>query len=104
MSETRYTIPQGSKVLVTGSNGFIGSHTVDQLLKAGYLVRGTVRQAKPWPNELFDQKYGKGKFEIFVLPDLTNNVECERAVEGVSGIIHVVRSTCMQIFDSGEQL
>ncbi|CAG8397788.1 unnamed protein product [Penicillium salamii] len=95
MSETRYTIPQGSKVLVTGSNGFIGSHTVDQLLKAGYLVRGTVRQAKPWPNELFDQKYGKGKFEIFVLPDLTNNVECERAVEGVSGIIHVAADVSM---------
>ncbi|CAG8070524.1 unnamed protein product [Penicillium salamii] len=95
MSETRYTIPQGSKVLVTGSNGFIGSHTVDQLLKAGYLVRGTVRQAKPWLNELFDQKYGKGKFETFVLPDLTSDLECEKAVEGMSGVIHIAADVSM---------
>lgn len=33
-------------MLVTGSSGFIGSHIVDQLLLAGYTVRGTVRSEK----------------------------------------------------------
>lgn len=46
---------------MTGCNGFIGSHVVDQLLMLGYLVRGTVRELKPWLNEFFDQKYGKVK-------------------------------------------
>ena len=31
------------KVLVTGATGFIGLHCVQQLLEAGYAVRGTVR-------------------------------------------------------------
>jgi nucleoside-diphosphate-sugar epimerase len=38
-------IPKGSTVLVTGVNGYIGSHVADQLLLAGYRVRGTTREA-----------------------------------------------------------
>ncbi|KAH9891038.1 hypothetical protein C8Q73DRAFT_792476 [Cubamyces lactineus] len=33
-------------VLVTGINGYLGAHIVDQLVKAGYRVRGTVRSGK----------------------------------------------------------
>lgn len=35
-------IAPGSLTLVTGVNGFIGSHIADQLLSLGYRVRGTV--------------------------------------------------------------
>jgi hypothetical protein len=55
-----------------------------------YLVRGTVREPKPWLNEFFDQKYGKGKFESFILSNLDSEVDCEKAVEGASGVIHMV--------------
>jgi nucleoside-diphosphate-sugar epimerase len=93
MGDMKVAIHQGSKILVTGGNGFIGSHMVDQLLNLGYLVRGTVRDSKPWLNKLFDGKYGKGKFETFIFPDLTSEFECEKAVVGIFGIIHVVRGS-----------
>ncbi|MDA7755476.1 GDP-mannose 4,6-dehydratase [Pseudomonadales bacterium] len=31
------------KILVTGASGFIGAHTVIDLLSNGYEVRGTIR-------------------------------------------------------------
>jgi len=34
---------EGDLVLVTGASGFIAKHTIQQALKAGYRVRGTVR-------------------------------------------------------------
>ena len=34
------------KVLVTGSNGFVGMWVVDKLLKEGYTVRAVVRSAQ----------------------------------------------------------
>jgi uncharacterized protein YbjT (DUF2867 family) len=35
-----------SAVLVTGASGYLASHCVQQLLVAGYRVRGTVRDVK----------------------------------------------------------
>ena len=35
--------PAGSRVAVTGANGFIGSHITKQLLAKGYRVRAIVR-------------------------------------------------------------
>lgn len=50
----------GSSNLVTGISGYIGSHVADQLLQAGYYVRGTVRDETKgkWVKELFAEKYG----------------------------------------------
>ncbi|KAL4860831.1 hypothetical protein BDV12DRAFT_204653 [Aspergillus spectabilis] len=84
-------IPPGSLILVTGANGFIASHVVDQLLAAGWRVRGTVRERKrtEWLSEHFDEKYGEGKFTTVEVPDISVSGAFEDAVQGISGVIHV---------------
>ena len=73
MTATEYIIPQGSLILVTGANGFIASHIVDQLLERGYCVRGTVRDVAKghWLQGLYDKRHGSGKFELAGIPDYT---------------------------------
>jgi nucleoside-diphosphate-sugar epimerase len=65
---TPYT---SAKVLVTGANGFVAMHVVDQLLKAGYVVRGTVRnETKGTHIKRTFAAYGD-KLELVVVEDIT---------------------------------
>ncbi|KAJ7616949.1 hypothetical protein DFH06DRAFT_1274193 [Mycena polygramma] len=84
-------LDKGSLVLVTGANGFIASHVADQLLAAGYNVRGTARSGAKfqWLCELFDKKYGAGRFEGVSVPDMVADGAFDEAVKGARGIIHL---------------
>ncbi|KAL3418292.1 NAD dependent epimerase/dehydratase [Phlyctema vagabunda] len=84
-------IPLDSTVLVTGINGYLGSHTADQLLEAGYKVRGTTRDLKKTEGlvALWEKKYGKGRVEIVIVEDMTTEGAFDEAVKGVSGVAHV---------------
>ena len=64
-------INPGSKVLVTGANGFIAVWILNDLLERGYAVRGTVRSARKAGHlhKLF-AKYGE-KFESVEVEDIT---------------------------------
>lgn len=79
------TIEKGSLILVTGVTGFIASHVALRCLEDGYRVRGTVRSESKaaWLYDLFDPKFGKGKFETFVVPDMVADGAFNDAVKGV---------------------
>ncbi|KAH7114202.1 hypothetical protein B0J11DRAFT_553555 [Dendryphion nanum] len=83
-------LPPGSLVLVTDVDGFIASHTANQLLLAGYRVRGTTRDlAKTrWLSDLFDSKYATGKFEMVHVADIGREGAFMSVLNGVDGIIH----------------
>jgi dihydroflavonol-4-reductase len=68
--------------VITGANGFVGSHLVDLLLKEGYSVRCITRKSSnlKWLN-------GK-KVEIFNC-GLTNKEELKKAFTGAEYIYHV---------------
>ncbi|KAI1465438.1 aldehyde reductase [Daldinia caldariorum] len=82
-------VAPGSLVVVTGANGYIGSHIVDQFLQRGYRVRGTVRSVSrdQWLKDYFDRKY-PGKFELVEVPDMVKSGAYDDAVKGASGFVH----------------
>jgi hypothetical protein len=77
-------IPQGSTVLVTGVNGFVGSHIADQFLHYGFNVRGTVRNVAKshWMLAHFEETYGQGRFDLVAVPDIAAERALDDAVKG----------------------
>lgn len=84
-------IPKDSVVLVTGVNGYIGSHIADQLMEAGYKVRGTTRSISKVQglDALWEKKFGVGRFEVAIVDDMSHEGAFNEALKGVSGVAHV---------------
>jgi dTDP-L-rhamnose 4-epimerase len=77
------------RVLITGGAGFIGSHTADELLGAGYEVRLLDNLSQPvhdgtgtWPSWL-------PKEAERVLGDVRNADDWRKALHGVDAVIHL---------------
>ena len=75
------------RVLVTGGAGFIGSHTVDHLLKKGYQVRvmdSLQERVHPrgWP------EYMPAAVECFQ-GDVRQRADWEKALDGIEGVFHL---------------
>lgn len=70
------------KALVTGSNGFIGSHLVEYLLEKGHSVRCLIRKTSnlQWIKHLPVE---------FVYGDVTNSESLPKVVEGMDYIFHL---------------
>ena len=64
-------VQPGSKVLVSGANGFIAIWVVRTLLEKGYIVHGTVRsQEKGNHLKTVFKEYGD-KLKLFIVEDIT---------------------------------
>ena len=95
---------KGVKVLVTGANGFIGSHCVKQLLKKGYQVRGSVRSlADPKKYQhITDLSNKPNKEDIeLVVGNLTDQSCWDDAVKGCDYVLHVASPFCLE--DTNEE-
>ena len=77
-------IPKGSLVLVTGANGYIASHVADQLMAAGYRVRGTSRSEDKARQmvEVFEKRHGKNSYESTIVSDISAPGAFDEAIKG----------------------
>ncbi|GAA5979115.1 hypothetical protein JCM5350_007071 [Sporobolomyces pararoseus] len=90
ISVNNAVLPKGSLILVTGANGFIASHLIEQLLSLGYKVRGTTRTASKLDSlkSKWDSKY-PDQFEVAEVEDITVDGAFDQAIKGVHGVAHV---------------
>lgn len=74
-------------VLITGLNGYIATHTAAAFLRAGFAVRGTVRNRTPALVQTLERTlkpYHKGdRFEVVEVSDIGVNGAFDRVVESL---------------------
>jgi UDP-N-acetylglucosamine/UDP-N-acetylgalactosamine 4-epimerase len=94
--------PEGSKFLVTGSAGFIGSNLVEAILKLGYKVRG-LDNFSTGKKENVDEFLDNPNYE-FIEGDIRNIETCMKACDGIDYVLNqaawgsVPRSIEMPLF------
>lgn len=76
-----------SLVVVTGASGFLGSVIIDQLLEAGYKVRGTARSSKVSRVQAAYASFGS-QFEVTAVEDLATS-DLMDAFRNADALIHV---------------
>ncbi|KAJ5016859.1 hypothetical protein K4K57_010480 [Colletotrichum sp. SAR 10_99] len=89
-------------VLITGANGYLGLHVIDQALKRGYNVRGTVRSQKAADKvrATFPNDYGS-RLTTISIEDLTKPELFHDAFDQTTiGVIHVASPVHGQVEDN----
>lgn len=88
------------KVLVTGGSGFIASHTIVQLLAAGYIVRTTLRNLSREAEVRAMLRIGGAEVDgrlSFVSADLMSDAGWPAAVSGCEYVLHLASPFPSQI-------
>lgn len=80
------TIAKGSKVLVTGCNGYVGTQIVKSLLEAGYIVKGTIRSESSARKVIDSHPAYKENLSLAIVPDITAPGAFDEAVKGVDAV------------------
>ncbi len=75
-----------TKYLVTGASGYIAMHVVDQLLKQGYFVRGSIRSLNDVAKVAALKKLGSVEL---VEADLLDAESWKKAVKGMDVVLHI---------------
>lgn len=78
--------------MITGGSGFLGAHTIVQLLEAGYTVRTTVRSPQREDEVRLLLRAGGMTDDSrlsFAVADLTKDDGWQQAMEGVSYVLHM---------------
>lgn len=90
-------VPPGSLILVTGVNGFIASHVTDQLIQAGYRVRGTTRDTSKteWMKEMFGDA-----LEVVVVKDMAADGAFDEACKGGCLLLLLLRLKMLNLCPS----
>src|SRR5437016_9036542 len=88
---SEYIALASDRILVTGSNGFIGARVVEILLEYGYRnIRCFVRPSSRLDRlEKVLSQFDAGKDVALVTGDLLSRTDCRKAAEGVSVIYHL---------------
>ncbi|QVK20624.1 GDP-mannose 4,6-dehydratase [Mycoplasmatota bacterium] len=78
--------PKGTKFLVTGSAGFIGSNLVETILSLGYEVRGLDNLSTGYMKNM-DEFQNNIRFE-FIKGDIRDVNVCNQACRGIDYVLH----------------
>ena len=89
--DAKYLVQSSDRLLVTGSNGFIGTKVVERLLEYGFSnLRCFVRPSGKLENlkKILSQRSNAKTVEL-VSGDLLSREDCRKATQDVSVIIHL---------------
>ena len=93
-----------TRVLVTGATGFIASHTIADLLRAGYEVRGTVRsRARALLEAALARLPGAERLEL-VEADLNDAASFVAPARGCDAVVHMASPYAIQVADPQRDL
>ncbi len=94
-------------VLVSGGSGFVGSHTILQLLKEGYRVRTTVRSLSREAEVRAMIKHGgvdAGNMLSFMEAELSSDAGWKEAVKGCTYVLHIASPFIEKEPDNADEL
>ena len=77
-----------SKVLVTGADGFIGSHLVEQLVSQGFQVSALVQYNSFSSWGWLDDSPVKQKIEVH-LGDVRDSNQMRKLIQGIDTVYHL---------------